>query len=51
MCTEVTDCIQTQTRYRDEDRNTVGEDMLYILVRDRRTFMLFLILESKLMDL
>lgn len=42
----MTYCVQTQTR---EQQHTVGEDKVYILVRDRMTFML-LILESELTD-
>lgn len=33
-----------------EQAHTVGEDIMYVLVRDSWTFMLFLILERKLMD-
>ena len=42
-----TDTDKVQTR---EQVLTVGEDVQYILVRERRTFMLFIILEGKLMD-
>lgn len=47
VCKEITYCVQTQTR---EQQHTVGEDKVYILVRDRMTFMLLLILESELTD-